>query len=552
MLDLNARMLYKVKFNISPVEPGNDLLWLVVMHIRQWQAWKYNKNGQEIIPSNLRKWSSLKNGGRIFSENDSVYIESDSYVDDVGRLFWACRIIENPLPAPGYAPRQWITEIGYEQHTEDEAMLSCVLTYSDRAGFVGPYQDEPEASIPNIIKRYILRDSRIHVYYGPDELSSTPIRLSVGDWPQFEERIRDQSRVLPYIYISPYKDLEDESTKCKYYVDPSKLATAMFGNALVFYADDLDFTAEMRYMSPDYSCYGGALRVYTPNATEAARHRYMSPLDLVMLGEDVVIGSFIRAFAQNVNFYESFLRIEQCKKLKADAARKSRIEQLKEQHRAQMSQVENMKLEEAIDEETKRLEAEDRANDLEKTVKQQKERIWRLEERANALQVYAAENAGLRKSIEARMHLSQLPSSRESVVEYFTQIFADRLDFTPEALKSLKECTLNPSVLWEFFYDLATVMWPLLDGGNGDPYAQFRNKTGFDCARGEGSETRRDKKLMRQFQTVFKGEIIDIEPHLTFPAERQSIHFGYSMSLRKIIIGHCGKHLDIYSTRKVH
>ena len=552
MHDLNARMLYKVKFNIASVEPGNDLLWLVVMHIRQWQTRKYNTHEQEIIPTNLRKWSALKNGDRIFSENDSVYIESDNYVDDVGSVFWACRIIENPLAAPGYAPRQWITEIGYEQHTKDEAMLSCVLTYSDRAGFVGPYQDEPEASIPNIIKKYILRDNRIRVYCGPDDLSSTPIRLSVGDWPQFEERIRDSNRVLPYIYISPYEDPTDDNARCKYYVNPSTLATAMFGNALVFYADDMDFTAEMRYMSPDYSCYGGALRVYTPNTTEAARHRYMSPSDLVMLGEDVVISSFIRAFAQNVNFYESFLRIEQCKKLRADAVRKKRIEQLKEQHRAQMSQVENTKLEEAIEEESKRLEAEDRANELESTVNEQKKKIWRLEEQANALQVYATENAGLRKSIEARMHLPHMPSSREDVVNYFMQVFADKLDFTPDALKSLKGCTLNPAVLWDFFFDLATVMWPLLDGGNGDPYAQFRNKTGYDCARSEGSATRKDKKLMRQFQTVLNGEVIDIEPHLTFPADRQSIHFGYSTTLRKIIIGHCGEHLDIYSTRKVH
>lgn len=158
----------------------------------------------------------------------------------------------------------------------------------------------------------------------------------------------------------------------------------------------------------------------------------------------------------------------------------------------------------------------------------------------------------MKKSLESREHIDKMPSSRDDVVRYFQQVFADRLDFSASAIKSLKGCTLAPGVLWEFFYALATVMWPLLDSGNGDAYAQFRNKTGYDCARGEGAETRKDKKLMRQYQIDFNGEPIDIEPHLTFPAEGQSIHFGYSKNLRKIIIGHCGEHLDNYTTRKVH
>ena len=153
---------------------------------------------------------------------------------------------------------------------------------------------------------------------------------------------------LYYIYISPYVDGRDEEAHCKYYVDPHKLAEKMFGNALVFYADDMDFTEEMRYMSPDYACYGGALRVYQPNTTEAARHRYMSRDDLVLLGEETVIKSLIRAFAQNVKFYESFLRMEQCQKLRTDLQRKKRLEELNRQHQAQMNEVESQKLDEAI------------------------------------------------------------------------------------------------------------------------------------------------------------------------------------------------------------
>ena len=56
---------------------------------------------------------------------------------------------------------------------------------------------------------------------------------------------------------------------------------------------------------------------------------------------------------------------------------------------------------------------------------------------------------------------------------------------------------------------------------------------------------------MKQFKTELNGESIDIEAHITYPKQRQSIHFGYSEKLNKLVIGHCGEHLDNYSTRKV-
>ena len=548
MFDLNARMLYKVKFSISSVVPGDDLLWTVIHHIMRWQVGKHNRNGANILPTLLPKWSALKYGNRIFSEDSTVFIESEVFHDDDSSTYWACRITESPAPARGYAPRQWITEIGFEQHAKSEAALSCVLTYSDRAGFVGPYQEDPQPSIPNLIKRYILGDRRLRVFSGADELSDKPVRLATGDWPGFEQRIRDSQRQLPYIYISPYS----EEGLCRYYVDPQKLAVAMYGNAIVFYSDDLGFTSEMRYMSPEYSCYDGALRVYQPNTDEVQRHRYMSPNDLIILGEDVVIESLTRAFVQNVSFYDTFLRIEQCVKLRTEYLRRKRIEEIREQHRTEITEVESKKLDEAIEEEKKRIEAESLADERAETITKQEYKIQALQDQIDRLSKNASENAGLRSALSARESIGKMPSTREEVIDYFNKVFADRIAFSKQAIKSLKGCTLDPSVLWRFFFALATIMWDLYDGENGDIYAQFKNKTGFDCARGEGSATRNDKRLMRQYEITYEGEPIDIEPHLTFPAEKQSIHFGYSRILHRIIIGHCGQHLDNYTTRKVH
>ena len=96
-------------------------------------------------------------------------------------------------------------------------------------------------------------------------------------------------------------------------------------------------------------------------------------------------------------------------------------------------------------------------------------------------------------------------------------------------------------------------MWDLMQSDNSpDPYKEFYQLTGFKPARGEGPATRKDSGLMKQFTTIYNERVIDIEPHITINYGRngQSIHFNFDSESQKIIVGHCGEHLDIYSTRK--
>lgn len=62
--------------------------------------------------------------------------------------------------------------------------------------------------------------------------------------------------------------------------------------------------------------------------------------------------------------------------------------------------------------------------------------------------------------------------------------------------------------------------------------------------------------LMRQRIDKYNGQEIDIEPHVKNGSQESDpkfvrIHFAYDPNVAdKIIVGHCGKHLDNYSTRK--
>ena len=162
----------------------------------------------------------------------------------------------------------------------------------------------------------------------------------------------------------------------------------------------------------------------------------------------------------------------------------------------------------------------------------------------------AQDNAALSKAVNSRFNTKNYPDSPEDVVNYFEATFGDKIQFTDDARKSLKSCKMDLSDLWSALFALSTAMWDLYFTQGGDIYKEFKTRTGIKATRGEGTMTRADAKLMRQFVTDYNGESINIEAHITYAEKEQSIHFGFSDNDRKIIIGSCGEHKEIYSTRK--
>lgn len=545
MMDLSASMFYKIKFNIQAKEADEDLLWKIVLHLKRWLVKKWNKDGIIVLETNNHKWTGIKNGGRLFTDSNEVYIESEFFSPDAGNTqFWACRITESPIPSPLVAPRKWITEIGFEYGEENPAIFSCVVSYVDRAGFIGPYQSTPSPSVPNLI-RNIISDPTLTVFSGDDELSDHPVELHTGDWPKFEKRIDSAKRNLPYIYISPRR-IGPEAKDTELLVDPDRLSIAVFGNARVFFSTDANFAGEMKYLKPDYACYNGAIRVYQPKVKDAFQHHYFGVEDVEQFGEKGIIEFLNRAFSQNVNFYDSFFRIDNCRQKKLEYERSIRIAEL----RSQANQADESIIL-ALEEEEKRIEAESLADDYLNQLDAARDRIYTLESTVQGLISAGNENATLRQAVNARMNVMTLPSSAEEIANYFSEVFADKIIITERAYRSLKQCTLPLDELWKVFFALANTMLDLYINGSGDIFDEFKHRTGIDCARGEGTMTRKDNQLMRQFETIVDGEAVDIEAHITYGKLGQSIHFGYSNAHKKVVVGHCGEHLKIYSTKKV-
>ncbi len=81
----------------------------------------------------------------------------------------------------------------------------------------------------------------------------------------------------------------------------------------------------------------------------------------------------------------------------------------------------------------------------------------------------------------------------------------------------------------------------------------FKNRAKFELTWTESKETKRDNKLMAKRRLVYEGREMDITPHVKWgnTAPRLlRVHFYVDRDHKRIVIGHCGDHLDTYGTRR--
>lgn len=96
-----------------------------------------------------------------------------------------------------------------------------------------------------------------------------------------------------------------------------------------------------------------------------------------------------------------------------------------------------------------------------------------------------------------------------------------------------------------------------------DKEVAFLKKDGYEDADIEENAHENNEELVKYCQEhlgyvdEYQGQEIDIEPHIKSGIKDSDprsvrIYFAYDPTVSsKILIGHCGKHLDNYTTRKI-
>lgn len=587
MRDLNKTLFFRTQFELHDERPDSDILWQVVLKIRKWMGDKWEKRGVD-IPMDMGVWSNFKFGGHLTStdEEETVSFKSTLYVPaayetdgpydfrEATNFEWACTITEI-FEVEGCAPRDWISEISYVQSEQSTGTLAVIISYADRAGYLGPIQNAPYFSVPKIV-RWFLGDKFLTCSVKGLPATMVPYEVSTENIAEFWAMVSDPDRELPVVYLSPRINDEGEIVTL---VEPRDLTWVLGPNAIVAYATD---TAVSRAMydviqNDKLRCTGGAVRIYAErprfdDPADSYRHRFFSARKVEELGAQTIIGYLGRALSQDVHYYHDLLRkenvdahVRRAKLMKeARLKRLEHVAQVREQAEEQVSQVrelakerieqareeaEEQSLEDMISMEEKLQAAQDEADIYAAEVDELSEQLFNANAQLDGLKAALASSSTSAPAVK----LESWPPSPEAIVGLFLAAYPDRFDLTEAAWDTLKDCTTNADILWNALNDLVTIAWPLYEDGSGDIEKAFCNQSRFELAKTEGKMTKADSKLVASYDDVYNGVTYSCMAHIINGVKESDgkfirIYFCFARQEGKIIVSHIGKHKTNYTT----
>lgn len=447
--------------------------------------------------------------------------------------------------------RSWTTEVGLRQGSSDSPIECTVVLRTDEisARVTAPIQ----VTRPRIVE-LILESC------GP--VASTPglslKSLDEASAKAFLYQIERSDRA-PMVLLSCMRD-------GNYLVEPARLRSVLVGLAdvVVIPVGADTFTIESE-VGRRYIAFGGAINIIFPmrqgRPDRICETVSLMPEVLVGLVEDgnSIESEVLAAITHRTNLPASWKRISMDRV--SQAILHGRMQALL----AQASGSENA---EALSEHVELLkEADEELKGMERELAQAQSDIRERDEEIRDLR---ANNYGLKQALgNIQPHkgdddvLELLEPLRErilcavratpslyEVVELMKMLYPDRLVFLDTCLASAKESDrsgfrLGQKAL-ELLITLATGYWQTLAEGAGDQRAKaLFGQNAF--AAGEAENLSKEGKDLRTFS--YKGRKIFMEKHLKHgvkdsKAATLRIHFEWLAEERKLVVGHCGKHLN--------
>ena len=545
---------FRSVFDVSPAGPMDNPWAALIGEIRAWIARKekdplkgfFFKGGNWSGPAPARahvETRTLSDGGSTPEMWAVRYEHLDSAVNS----------------------RRWTTNIGVTEVRPREWRVAVELLHRLRPGYVGREPLTPQPSSPRLITE-LLGGRNWIARVGSLRLSARPLPLRPGKGPEYTELLTDARRLLPVVLVSC--DRKTEVPK----LDSVVLSRALAGTAVVYVCespdcdDELEHFLPMRFRSPN-----GTVRIYAPGVTfsqewTSERHRFFTGKEIDEQGDDQIIGHIVRALTRSdawrglrssvssIDDIDARIRERRLSELRSAGA-----ESLKDKEEfLELFETENRKLNEANERlkaalesaEQQRGEAEDSVARLDYELEQA--RASAAEARAEAL--------AKQEALQAVLALKEWPETPVDIAALAVKVSGGRLVFCHDAVRSLEKSAFGKTndaraVVWECLRAVATELYELVmqDLSAQQIADEFRSRTSFDLTWTESKETKRDNRLMGLRKIVYEGRELDITPHVKWgnkPPRLLRVHFHVDRDRRRIVIGHCGDHLDTYGTRR--
>lgn len=529
-------LVYANKFGFEP-EYGVEEVFQVIAtwagrtakafvdHERLMRGTNFSVNGYSIS-----SWSTINEGGHVSPP-----------------LLFNFRFVHQDEKFKG---RQWITEVGVRQREGSEVVECTVLLKTDEvsARVIAPIKVTRPGLVSSLVER-------CRPVSGTPGLF--PKKLNLDNASAFLAEVGDESRLYPLVIVSA-KDGE-------YPVNPESIRKQVLGLAHVVLIPEEEDTFKLEeVVGRRYMSFSGGVRIIFPSRNSSTGSFIETALlradDYPESGRDAAtLSSEVLALIthrsnvplQRAHISNEAVRFEVLRGKLGNAAAQARTDTSS----AEMKVF--AELLEAADEDLASKERE--VAELVIKLEGCEADLWKSESKISSLKHQiegrqaAEDDDGELPTIflsirEANLNIKNGSAALFEVLSLIGALYADRIVVLQSAYSSASESDKasfkHSGKAYELLETLVTSYWKVMADGQGDQ--QAKSVFGNSFTANEASLSKEGRKR-RTFE--YRGQNIFMDRHLKYGvkdsiAETLRIHFDWSPSEKKLIVGHCGKHLD--------
>lgn len=537
-------------------------------------------------------------------ETKALFQEERIVVPD----YWAMEYIEQDSR---WWYRRWYTNVGITTLGNGAYAVNTRIAIADDPAFLISRPNIPPRNTPRFIRAMLVLPG-CQAVAGDTRLPSHELRLNGTRFGAFASSLTSKNRTVPLIVVSAFRDdptafAIDPSRLAEnlrgsavvYVLDLSDSETRRayqrcfaFDTPAFHYRVDSGF-ARVFFPGVDLSDEKGWRRhyFYTPEKLQSTR---------VGIIEDDICGAISRLYRRRPNEALEPLNIAFIENRLKRRAAEAKFRQLEEEHARRTSEAKaaskgrdsNQTAEETslqiqrYEEELAfyreyidHLEQSQTQDEVEERILSLEDEVTRLEAERNQLEAKASnlqytvdalsrsktrERMGLEAmELQARtvQNLREFPKTPGESAHLAKRAFSDRLVIMDEAIDSAERYgSGSADETFDILRCLAIELWPLYfdeqsSADAGDVRTAFQNATGYELTFNESSMTNKDARLKQLRQLEYNGKTIDISPHVKGTSGKRTeplrVHFYVDQENKRIVVGHCGAHMETAGTRRV-
>ena len=520
--------------------------------------------------ANFRSAAWFGHGGTWKKANGRASVEVDSLRETAASIptAWAIRYSHQDNE---FAPRWWTIDVGVVPVEPTRWRLALTVGNSLHRTFMGQEPGRLPVTPPRLLTA-LVSSTRWRCSAGSLQFSITPTVVNIGEGHRLRDAIQEPSRCCALVYVSRDRAIG------RPLIDAEKLNRCIVGSGSVYVAGTPELDEELEYLIPfKFRAPNGMVRVYAPGTDfdrpeQAYRHRFFTRHQIAELTAADVEQQVARSLARRTGWAKLVSPISSVDDI-ASQRREHRRHELQSEGTAE-SYKELLELYEHHNQELTRQKcdleklrdnAERGAEDFELLLEEARDKVRNVEYERDMLRQEEADakrqSAALELSVTTARSISALPTSLAEVVETIGKLHGDCIAFTDDAIKSARKAEINKleigrDLAWKHLHAAATLLPKLAFdecvSGAALP-RRFKHESGLELAMTEGKATKAHPRLVKLRIVSFEGKEWDITPHIKYgvkPPRCLRIHFALDGDNKRVIIGHCGDHLETAGTRR--